>query len=70
MSVRRATRPTRLLGLARLSDEQREVVELKHFAGLTFREIGEVTGVPTQTTATRYRAALDRLRDWLARQPT
>ncbi|MFL5339748.1 MAG: RNA polymerase sigma factor [Gemmataceae bacterium] len=57
-------------GLARLNGDQREVVELKHFAGLTFREIGEVTGVPTQTAATRYRAALDRLRDWLARQPT
>jgi RNA polymerase sigma-70 factor (ECF subfamily) len=57
-------------GLARLSDEQREAVMLKQFAGMTFREIGEVTGVPTQTAATRYRAALDRLRAWLARQPS
>jgi hypothetical protein len=29
-----------------------------------------VTGVPLQTAATRYRTALDRLKDWLARQPS
>jgi len=61
---------TAAVALAQLGPEQREVIELKHFAGLTFREIGEVIGVPTQTAATRYRAALGRLRDWLARQPT
>jgi RNA polymerase sigma-70 factor (ECF subfamily) len=51
-----------------LSEEQREVVELKIYGGLTFREIGQVTGVPLPTAATRYRAALERLKDWLARQ--
>jgi len=55
--------------LRRLSDEQREVVELKVYGGLTFREIAEVTGVPLPTAATRYRAALERLKEWFARQP-
>jgi RNA polymerase sigma-70 factor, ECF subfamily len=54
--------------LAGLNPDQREVVELKLYGGLTFREIAEVTGVPLPTAATRYRAALERLRVWLARQ--
>jgi RNA polymerase sigma-70 factor (ECF subfamily) len=54
--------------LAGLSPEQREVVELKIYGGLTFREIADVIGVPLQTAATRYRAALEHLRVWLKRQ--
>ena len=54
--------------LSGLNPEQREVVELKIYAGLTFREIADVIGVPLPTAATRYRAALERLRAWLARQ--
>jgi RNA polymerase sigma factor (sigma-70 family) len=42
-----------------LGDEQREVIELKFYSGLTFREISEVLGIPQGTAATRYRAALD-----------
>jgi RNA polymerase sigma-70 factor (ECF subfamily) len=48
--------------LARLSPEHREIVVLKVYADLTFREISTVTGLPQGTVATRYRAALDRLR--------
>jgi RNA polymerase sigma-70 factor (ECF subfamily) len=48
--------------LARLAPELREVVELKFYAGLTFREIAEATGIPQGTAATRYRSALERLR--------
>jgi len=58
------------VALRQLTEEQQEVVELKVYGGLTFREIAEVTGVPLPTAATRYRAALERLKDWLARQPT
>ena len=54
--------------LTALNAEQREVVELKIYAGLTFREIALVTRVPLPTAATRYRTALERLRGWLARQ--
>jgi DNA-directed RNA polymerase specialized sigma24 family protein len=45
------------------------VVFLKHFAELTFREIGRVTGVPMFTAAARYRLALRRLRQHLRVEP-
>ena len=48
--------------LARLSGGQREVVELKIYGNLTFREISEVTGLPQGTVATRYRSALEKMR--------
>jgi RNA polymerase sigma-70 factor, ECF subfamily len=51
--------------LSRLGSEQREVVELKIYGGLTFREIAEITGVALPTAASRYQAALKRLREWL-----
>jgi RNA polymerase sigma-70 factor (ECF subfamily) len=54
--------------LDRLGAEAREVVELKTYAGLTFREIAEVTGLPQGTVATRYRTAIGRLRGWLAKE--
>jgi RNA polymerase sigma-70 factor (ECF subfamily) len=41
---------------------QREAVYLRHFAGLSFAEIGGVTGVPTFTAASRYRLGIGRLR--------
>jgi len=59
---------TVVAALARLSAEDRELVELKIYAGLTFREIAEVMGRPQATIATRYRRALDALRPWLAKQ--
>jgi RNA polymerase sigma-70 factor (ECF subfamily) len=54
--------------LARLSDELREVIELKIYAELSFREISDVTGLPQGTVATRYRAALDKMRRQLAKE--
>jgi len=55
------------VALARLDADTREVVELKLYAGLTFREIAEVTGRPQGSVATRYRRALASLREWLTR---
>lgn len=55
--------------LARLSDELREIVELKIYGELTFREISDVTGVPQGTVATRYRTALDKMRRQMAEEP-
>jgi RNA polymerase sigma-70 factor (ECF subfamily) len=43
----------------------REVVTLKVWGGLTFQEIAETTGVPLNTAASRYRYALEGLRDIL-----
>jgi len=48
--------------LATLPAEQREVVVLHLWNGMTFREIGRVTGVSTFTAASRYRLATRRLR--------
>jgi RNA polymerase sigma-70 factor (ECF subfamily) len=54
--------------LARLTEDERVVVELKVYAGLTFQEIAAATGQPQGTAATRYRRSLASLRGWLERQ--
>jgi RNA polymerase sigma-70 factor, ECF subfamily len=54
--------------LGRLAADDREIVELKVYGGLTFREIAEATGMPQGTVATRYQRALNSLRPWLAKQ--
>jgi RNA polymerase sigma-70 factor (ECF subfamily) len=48
-----------------LPPEQREVVYLKAFEGLTFQEIAVMTGESGNTVASRYRYALDKLRERL-----
>ena len=54
--------------LGRLTAEDREIVDLKVYAGLTFREIADVLAMPLATVATRYRRALESLRPWVAKQ--
>jgi RNA polymerase sigma-70 factor (ECF subfamily) len=54
--------------LQRLGADDRELIELKIFSGLTFREIAELTALPQGTVATRYRRALESLRPWLVKQ--
>jgi RNA polymerase sigma-70 factor (ECF subfamily) len=51
-----------------LSEEQREVVVLKEYQGLTFPEIAEVLGVPVSTVKTRLYRALSQLRVRLERR--
>ena len=51
--------------VARLPQEQREVVALKIDGGLTFAEIGEALSISANTAASRYRYALEKLRDSL-----
>jgi len=48
--------------LRALPPEQREVVYLKVYEGLTFQEIGDRCGISLNTAASRYRYALDALR--------
>jgi RNA polymerase sigma-70 factor (ECF subfamily) len=48
--------------LAALPEEQRSVVHLHVWEDLSFREIAELLGAPLQTIASRYRYALDKLR--------
>jgi len=51
--------------LRALPPDQREVVHLHVYEGMTFREIAEATGEPINTVAARYRYALDKLRKLL-----
>lgn len=55
-----AARAARLIG--ELTPTQREVVYLRHYAAMTFAEIGDTLGIPTFTAASRYRLALAALR--------
>jgi len=48
--------------LAELPAEQRAVVHLKLWEGLTFEQIAEALGIPPNTAASRYRYGLDKLR--------
>jgi RNA polymerase sigma-70 factor (ECF subfamily) len=48
--------------LQQLPAEQREVVHLKVWEGMTFQEIGELTGESLNTAASRYRYAMEKLR--------
>ena len=48
--------------LGKLSDEQREVLVLKIWGGLTFQAIGGMLEIPSSTAASRYRYALVSLR--------
>jgi len=48
--------------LAGLPDTHRIVIYLRHFAGCTFSEIGDVVGVPKFTAASRYRNGIQKLR--------
>jgi len=48
--------------LGELPAEQREVVHLKAFEGMTFQEIADATGESINTVASRYRYAMEKMR--------
>ena len=56
------TRFTDVDGPVTWTPQQREVVHLHLFEGLTFREIAEASGASLNTVAARYRYALAKLR--------
>jgi RNA polymerase sigma-70 factor (ECF subfamily) len=51
--------------LGQLGAEQREVIQLKVYEGMTFRQVAEAIGISVNTAASRYRYAIDRLRSCL-----
>ena len=56
--------------LSQLPGEQREVVVMKIWGGLTFPQIGAALDVSHETAASRYRYAIAKLRGQLARETT
>ena len=61
MVSRQIERDVRSL-IRELPDEQREVVMMRYFSGLSFKEIAEQTGVGINTALGRMRYALINLR--------
>jgi len=53
------------LSLAELPDEQRAVAHLKLWEGQTFEAIAETLNISPNTAASRYRYAIDKLRERL-----
>jgi RNA polymerase sigma-70 factor (ECF subfamily) len=56
------------VALSKLDSQDRQLVELKTYGNLTFKEIAEALQLPPGTVATRYRRALESLRPWLTQQ--
>jgi RNA polymerase sigma-70 factor (ECF subfamily) len=55
--------------LAQLPIPQREIVILRIDGDLTFAQIAEILGISPNTVASRYRYALEKLRDMLKESP-
>jgi RNA polymerase sigma factor (sigma-70 family) len=56
-------RKTLLAAVNELPDDQRTVISLRYFAGLSEQEIAETLGVPSGTVKSRSARALERLRE-------
>jgi RNA polymerase sigma-70 factor (ECF subfamily) len=55
--------------LAGLPEKQREVLVMRIWGDLSFPQIAEALGIPTDTAASRYRYALAKLHEELAEEP-
>jgi RNA polymerase sigma-70 factor (ECF subfamily) len=55
-----------LAALRELPEEQREVLDLGYFQGLSQTEIADATGQPLGTVKTRMRLAMQKLREPLS----
>ena len=62
---RQAFQESLTAALKSLPEDQREVVHLKLWEGMTFDGIAELLSIPLNTAASRYRYGIDKLRDQL-----
>ena len=67
-AARKETREVVSRALRQIPSEQREVVILKEFEGLRFREIAEILGCPESTVKSRMYHGLSGLKTALARE--
>lgn len=58
------------LAVEKLPEPLRQVVILKHYEGLRFREVAEVLELPEGTVKSRMHEAFQRLERWLSAEPT
>ncbi len=56
-----------IAALGRLPEEQAEVVLLHSIEGFTFREVAKIARISADTAASRYRLALEKLKELLRR---
>jgi RNA polymerase sigma-70 factor (ECF subfamily) len=70
LTARRESRERVAAAVRRLPDDERDVVVLKQFEGLTFHQISEALDVPSSTAKSRFARALERLRPWLVETPS
>lgn len=55
--------------LGRLSERDRQIIDLRHMGGLSFRQISELLGEPVGTLLARHHRALSKLREDLTAPP-
>jgi RNA polymerase sigma-70 factor, ECF subfamily len=54
--------------MAELSDSDREVIELRHHGGMSFREIAEMLDQPLGTLLARHHRALRKLKQLMGQE--
>ena len=68
VAVKKETESRVRLTLARLPEDQRVVVTMRHYNGLKFHEIAEILGCPVSTVKSRMAAGMQRLSQMLSKQ--
>ena len=63
-----ATRQRLKRAMETLSDADREIVELRHHGGLSFKQIADVLGEPMGTLLARHHRALKKLKEMMEGQ--
>lgn len=53
------------VALTKLPEKEREVIMLRHFSEMSFKEIAEATGTPIGTALARAHRGLAKLRQWM-----